>query len=342
MSRYIDPTTDFGFKKIFGEEANKDITLSLVNTVLGLESPLRDLSYSNIERLPETAEERKGYYDLYCEDAAGNHYLVEMQKNRLAFIKDRTLYYSTFPIVAQARKGKSKSNGKSYSYPRPSAGGMLVREAPEVYEDEEVVAINWDYELKAVYCIAILGYALNGSQRAVNRNSLRNDEPPHEPFYDKLKFVTVELPLFDEHKPEYSLERPLNQWLYFLKYLPMLYSLPAFLAKDPVFRKAARIAELARLTAEERRDYAINRKYMRDNYAMLTTSYNQGKDEGKIEGRTEGKIETLLMLLSEKLGPVPSDIDAAVRALKGESQLDALLKRIAGITDWETLRALLH
>jgi hypothetical protein len=178
MSRYMDPTTDFGFKKLFGEEANKDLTLSLINEVLALDTPLFALSLSYQERLPETVGERKGFYDVVCQDAEGNHFLVEMQKDRLSFIRDRMLYYSTFPIVEQAKKGKQKH----YAYPpsSPVPPGMLViRDAPSPLEIEVLTASNWDYELQAIYCIAILGYKLNGSTKVVNFNSLRNDEPPH-------------------------------------------------------------------------------------------------------------------------------------------------------------------
>ncbi|MDR3108249.1 MAG: Rpn family recombination-promoting nuclease/putative transposase [Planctomycetaceae bacterium] len=32
MSRYINPYTDFGFKKLFGEEANKDLLIDFLNS----------------------------------------------------------------------------------------------------------------------------------------------------------------------------------------------------------------------------------------------------------------------------------------------------------------------
>jgi hypothetical protein len=76
---------------------------------------------------------------------------------------------------------------------------------------------------------------------------------------------------------------------------------------------------------------------MRDSYAMLTTSYNRGKTEGKIEG----KIETILLLLSQKLGAIPSDIVARLRALNDENRIDAILQRFTEIEEWEALRAYL-
>ena len=49
MSKYMDPTTDFGFKKLFGEEANKDIVISFITDVLELEAPLLDIQFLDKE-----------------------------------------------------------------------------------------------------------------------------------------------------------------------------------------------------------------------------------------------------------------------------------------------------
>jgi PD-(D/E)XK nuclease family transposase len=275
MSRFMDVTTDFGFKKLFGDEANLDLTMSFINDVLELYPPVIDLSLSNPEQLPEASDQRVGIYDFLCHDAKSSQYLVEMQKNRIAFVQDRMVYYSTFPITAQARKG-----GRRY-YPLPKTEMMVIRDpASAAYGKKEMVfetpAPSWNYELKAIYCIAILGYALKGSITAVNRNSIRNDQPPHEPFYDKLKFVTVELPLFDPNKPEYSLDRHLNKWLYFLKHSSDFERIPDVFKNDKIFQKAFWIAELANLAEEERRHYNLSLKRTWDTYAAWETSRNEG------------------------------------------------------------------
>ncbi|MEK7729589.1 MAG: PD-(D/E)XK nuclease family transposase [candidate division KSB1 bacterium] len=342
MSRFMDVTTDFGFKKLFGDEANIDVTMHLINAVLEIEPPIVELRFANPAQLPESSDQRVGIYDLFCRDAAGNRYLVEMQKSRLAFIKDRMLYYSSFPLAAQAPKGV-----KRYQYTPPPI--LRVRDAviapygdEAVTETEEVVSTEWNYELKAVYCIAILGYALNGSTTAVNYNSIRNDRPPHAPFYDKLKFVTVELPLFDSRRPEYRLDQPLNKWLYFLKYSADFERIPDVFKGDKVFQKAFWVAELANFSSEERRHYELSIKRTRDTYAALTTSFDAGKLagklEGKIEGRLEGKIEDLLLLFAQKLGPVPNDLEAGLRSVHDLERIQTLLAHFININDWETLR----
>ncbi len=286
MSRYIDPTTDFGFKKLFGEEANKDIIMSFITDVLELQTPLADLRFLNKEQLPEIIERRAGVYDLFCIDQRGNHFIVEMQKSPIAYIKDRMVYYSTFPIAKQAPKGEM----------------LRVAEPLDTYGKRPPKA-PWDFRLDAVYCIAILGYALDGSTTAINRNSLRNDEPPHELFYDKLKFITIELPLFDESKPEYSLDKHLNKWLYFLNYLPSFDRIPEIFKGDVVFEKAFNLAEVANLTPEELSQYERSLKYQWDDYAKLTTAEQKGLIKGKIEGKIEGKMEVAQALLRKGSDP---------------------------------------
>lgn len=272
MSKYLDPTTDFGFKKLFGEESNKEIISSFITDVLELEAPLLDLKFLDKEQLPETVEQRVGVYDLYCTDSQGRHFIVEMQKSPIAYVKDRMLYYSTFPIAKQAPKGS------------------LPRVAEPAIEYGRIAKLRpWDFRLDAVYCIAILGYALDGSTAAVNCNSIRNDLPPHQLFYDKLRFVTIELPLFDESKPEYSLDKHLNKWLYFLCNLPEWDRMPEIFKDEPVFHQAFAQAEFANLTPAELSIYSRSLKHLWDDYAKLTTAEQKGEKRGYAKGQSEGR-----------------------------------------------------
>ncbi len=275
FDRYIDPTTDFGFKKLFGEEANKDVIMSFIQDVLELETPISEITFLDKEQLPESSEERIGVYDIFCKSEDGSHFIVEMQKNKIDFMKDRMVYYSTFPIVAQAKKGQ------------------IPVEINGTYKKNP-----WNYELAPIYCIAILGFAFNGEDDAcVKRNSTRDDKPPHNIFYDKLRYITVELPLFDARKPEYSLDRHLNKWLYFLKWLPNFEEMPEIFKDEVIFEKAFSVAEVANFTREERRHYERSLKRSRDSYAVITYARREGREEGW----REGKIEVARSMLQKKM-----------------------------------------
>ncbi|MDR0327655.1 MAG: Rpn family recombination-promoting nuclease/putative transposase, partial [Planctomycetaceae bacterium] len=105
MTRYINPYTDFGFKKLFGEEANKNLLIDFLNAVLPPENRVADLSFRNSEQLPDNIVDRKAVFDISCVGEDGKIFTVEMQKAKQLFFKDRALFYSAFPIQRQAQRG---------------------------------------------------------------------------------------------------------------------------------------------------------------------------------------------------------------------------------------------
>ena len=120
--RYVNPYTDFGFKKLFGTEINKDLLISFINSLLHGKEVVKDLTYLNTEHLGTGESDRKAVFDVYCENENGEKILVEMQRGVQEYFKDRSLYYATFPIREQGQKGE------------------------------------WNYQLKAVYVIGILNF----------------------------------------------------------------------------------------------------------------------------------------------------------------------------------------
>ncbi|TAF67939.1 MAG: Rpn family recombination-promoting nuclease/putative transposase, partial [Cytophagales bacterium] len=104
MGKYINPFTDFGFKKLFGEEANKDLLIDFLNALLGEKDNIISITYLKTEQLGRQEIDRKAIFDLYCENDKGEKMIIEMQKGKQSFFKDRALYYSTFAIQSQAKK----------------------------------------------------------------------------------------------------------------------------------------------------------------------------------------------------------------------------------------------
>ena len=106
MGRYINPLTDFGFKRIFGTEANKDLLIDFLNSVLEIEGKIVSLDYQNPEQKGRIKTARDAFLDLYCTTGKGEHIIVEMQNLPQTYFIDRVMYYVTFPIQKQAKKGK--------------------------------------------------------------------------------------------------------------------------------------------------------------------------------------------------------------------------------------------
>lgn len=98
QEKYINPFTDFGFKRLFGEEPNKDLLLDFLNELLKeSEGRIVDLNYMKTEHLGSTQIDRKAIFDIYCENEKGEKFIVELQKAKQKFFKDRSVFYSTFP-----------------------------------------------------------------------------------------------------------------------------------------------------------------------------------------------------------------------------------------------------
>ena len=98
MDRYINPYTDFGFKKLFGTEMNKDLLISLLNALFHGHEVVRDVTYLNGEHFGDSLLDRKAIFDVYCENEQGEKFIVEMQNVFQQFYRDRMCFYATFPF----------------------------------------------------------------------------------------------------------------------------------------------------------------------------------------------------------------------------------------------------
>jgi len=103
--RYISLLTDFGFKRIFGTKPNKDLLINFLNSLFDGFHVIKDVKYLNSEHVGDVFPERKAIFDVYCENERGEKFIVEMQNAYQKYFKDRSLFYSTFPIREQAPKG---------------------------------------------------------------------------------------------------------------------------------------------------------------------------------------------------------------------------------------------
>ena len=103
--KYINPHTDFGFKRLFGSEFNKELLISFLNAMFHGEQNVQDVTYLNSEQLGDRVDARRAIFDVYCENEHGEKFIVEMQNAFQTYFKDRSLYYSTFPIRDRPRRG---------------------------------------------------------------------------------------------------------------------------------------------------------------------------------------------------------------------------------------------
>lgn len=244
--KYVNPFTDFGFKKIFGEEPNKDLLISFLNQFLPPRHHIKDLTYLKSEHLGISELDRKAMFDLYCESPSGEKFIVEMQKAKQNYFKDRSVYYATFPIQQQAVKGEA-----------------------------------WNYELKAVYFVGILDFVFADNQNdkeVLHEVKLKNQIG--EVFYDKLTFIYLEMPKFRKTLDE--IETLFDKWLYVLKHLPTLQKRPRKL-QDKVFTKLFETAQIAKFNKTELEEYEESLKVYRDIHSVVETAFGEGEKSKALE-----------------------------------------------------------
>ena len=254
--RYISLLTDFGFKRIFGTKPNKDLLINFLNSLFEGFQVIKDVKYLNSEHVGDVYAERKAIFDVYCENERGEKFIVEMQNAYQRYFKDRSLFYSTFPIREQAPKGA-----------------------------------DWNFKLDHVYTVALLNFDL--SEEAFDKDDINHDvglldKKTHKVFNDKLSFKYVEIAKFD--KTEDELVTLYDKWLYVLKNLSRLDKRPAAL-KEKIFSKLFGEAEIAKFTPTELKEYEDSLKAYRDVKNSIDTALEKGREEGRAEGREEGRAE---------------------------------------------------
>jgi predicted transposase/invertase (TIGR01784 family) len=243
--KYINPFTDYGFKRLFGEEPNKDLLLDFLNVLLQEEQgEIKALTYLKSEHLGTSEIDRKAIFDLYCENEKGEKFIVELQKTKQNYFKDRTVYYSTFPIREQAKRA------------------------------------DWNYELKAVYTIAILDFVFDedkGTPEKFRYDIKLTDTETKAVFYNKLTFIYLEMPKFNKTLDE--LETRFDKWLYVIRNLNRLDRVPEKL-RERIFDKLFETAEIAKFTPDQIRSYEDSLKYYRDMKNSLDTAKEEGVEIG--------------------------------------------------------------
>ena len=292
--RYISLLTDFGFKRIFGTALNKELLICFLNSLFDGKQVVKDVKYLNNEHLGDVYVARKAIFDVYCEGENGEKFIVEMQNAYQEFFKDRSLFYSTFPIREQAVKGS-----------------------------------DWDFKLSHVYTVALLNFDMKEEafdQEAICHYVKLCDTTTHKVFYEKLDFIYVEIAKFE--KTEEELVTLYDKWLYVLKNLSTLNNRPKAL-RDKVFDRLFEEAEIARFTPRELREYEDSRKAYRDLKNSLDTALRQGhakgleeghakgleegRAEGLAEGRAEGRAEGMIEM-AKNLKSLGVDVKTIIQA----------------------------
>ncbi len=255
MANYINPFTDIGFKRIFGQEFSKPLLIDFLNNLLIGEKRIVNLKFLDKELPPIFVDDRSLIYDIYCELDNKEKIIVEMQNCEQSYFKRRSIYYVSEAIARQGEKG------------------------PE-----------WQYDIKAVYLIAFLNFRRPDIGEEFRTDVMLMNKKSKEIFSDKLRLVYLQLPLFEKGVDE--CENDFDRWIYVLKNMETIKRLP-WAAQNSVFQKLAEIADVSSLTKEERLHYDEALRKYRDTLCVLESAEQRGLKRGREEGLAKGREEGL-------------------------------------------------
>ena len=252
MAIFINPFVDRGFKILFGKEESKILLIDLLNDLFEGEHIISDLSYLNVEMPAECPDSRAAVFDLKCRDQEGNFFIVEVQNARQDHFYERGFYYLCRTVCAQDRKG-----------------------------DE------WDFSLCPVYGIFFLNFK-SGNTDKVRTDIVLADRETGCQASGLMRQIFLEMPFFD--KEEAECENGLDYWLYTLKYMEKLETLP-FKGQKALFERLEKLAKIVNLNKKERDEYEDCLKVYRDNKNVWDYALREGRQEGHEKGRQEGREE---------------------------------------------------
>ena len=247
---FINPFTDFGFKRIFGQEISKEILIDFLNLLLNGEQRIVSLRFKNPELQPDIKDKRRVVFDLYCESDKGTQFIVEMQAARQEFFYDRGLYYQSRALAEQGNKGK-----------------------------------DWQYDLKPVYGIFFMDFIMHENSKFRTDVALMDMETG-KVFNNRLRQIFLEMPRFTKEANECI--NDYERWLYLIKNMHMLKRMP-FNAQRAVWDKLLDIADVAALNETEYKEYQEALKNYRDYHAGINFAKKEGMLEGEQRGLIKGE-----------------------------------------------------
>ena len=248
MGKFINPFTDFGFHRIFGQEVHKELLIDFLNQLLKDERHIIDITFLNPIQQPETIDDRGVIFDIHCRDDKGGLFVVEMQNGAQPYFYDRGIYYLSRAISNQGEKGK-----------------------------------DWKFGLCPVYGIFLLNYKM-GINSKFRTDVILADRDTGRMFSDKIRQVYLELPWFTKEPDD--CETDFERWLYLLKHMDTLERMP-FKARKAVFDKLLEVADVANLSKDERILYDEALKRYRDYKNTIDYAEEKGVEKGIKIGKTE-------------------------------------------------------
>ena len=263
MSGTINPRIDIAFKKIFGTESNKDLLISLINSIVGKEDQVVGVTLLNPYNQKNFKGDKLSILDIKAEGSNGKKFNIEIQITDEADYDKRALYYWAKLYTDQ------------------------IKESEGFTKLEKVIGIH------ILNFISILE-----SQKYHNAFHVTEKETGLHSFKE-LELHTIELKKFTDRLKEFEnigskIKTALDLWTAFLTRNDLLSTakLPQFLNDVPV-KKAIEVLNVMNFTVEERETYENRLKFLR----IEASGLKKARQEGHQEGFKEGQLKSACNML---------------------------------------------
>ncbi|NEO55813.1 MAG: Rpn family recombination-promoting nuclease/putative transposase [Okeania sp. SIO3B5] len=295
--KFIDPKTDYAFKKIFSSAQSKNILISFLNALLYEgQNTIRDLEFIDTYEPGSVAILKDSYLDVRAKLDNGSTVIIEMQVLNIEGFNKQVIYYAAKVYVNQLQRGK-------------------------IYTG-----------LKPVISLTIADFTMfKESEKIITRFAFKEWDNSFVYPDSDIELFFVELPKFK--KKLANLENITDKWLYFMKHTNSLEVVPESMELVPEISQAFTIANEANLTIDELQQLEKQEQFIIDRKGAIAFSKEEGREEGKIEGREEGKIEgreegrkeLILSLIERLLGTIDANIKERFNQLSNR-ELEELIK----------------
>jgi predicted transposase/invertase (TIGR01784 family) len=240
---FINPKTDFAFKKIFGSEQSKDILISFLNALLYDAQPIiEDLEILNPYLAPRIRGVKDTYLDVKARITGDKTVIIEMQVLNVEGFEKRILYNAAKAYSIQL------DSGEDYTLLNP------------------VIALTiTDFEM------------FPHLDKVISRFVLKEKDYLVDYLIYDIELVFVELTKFRKELEE--LETLTDKWIYFIKSARSLDGVPETMGVVPEIRKAFEVANQANLNREELEDLEKREIWIHDQRNAIKRAVKQNKLE---------------------------------------------------------------
>ena len=280
--KYINPATDFGFKKIFKDE---EITRGFLNALMKKYNPeihIAKVDITDGEADDSNKNSRRVVYDVHCVTDTEEEFIIEMQNDSQEFFAERIVYYLARSASRQQEKG-------------------LVE-----YTDEngEIKKKPWDYRLKNIYGVFFMNFKDDKNPKGLTHIALCDTETQGKIDSEVFQYWKIQMPFYKKMK-ESDCKDDIDKWIYNLSNMPTMKTNLAFANEEPLFRRLENIATYSALTREQQIQYddSFNNylAYIGQMHYNLRKGEEKGREEGEKKGRAEEKIDIARKLKAANL-----------------------------------------